>query len=93
MSHDRWHFNKPKEFRDQAQALPKSLRPRLTEVMTELSTTPNPNSLGKKKHTKYGVCYTVRLNDSYRLAYISHHATHRIEIIRVGDHKDVYGKD
>jgi mRNA-degrading endonuclease RelE of RelBE toxin-antitoxin system len=95
MSHDveRWDFEKPRDFRKQVLKLPQSIRPKLTQVMTDLSNSPNPNILGHKKRTKYGEYYTIRLSDSHRLAYAANHTTHKIEIYRVGDHKDVYGKD
>jgi mRNA-degrading endonuclease RelE of RelBE toxin-antitoxin system len=84
-------FEKPKDFKKQVLNIPQSIRPKLTQVMTDLSY--NPNILGNKKRTKYGECYTIRISDSHRHAYAAKHATHKIEIYRVGDHKDVYGKD
>lgn len=39
MNHDgpRWDFQKPKDFQKQILKLPQSIRPKLTQVMTELS--------------------------------------------------------
>ena len=93
MRHKPWDFDKPKEFRNQVLALPKSIRPKLTEVMTELSRAIHPNTLGTKKMTKYGEFYTIKLSDSHRLAYKANYKTRRIEVYRVGGHKEVYGKD
>jgi mRNA-degrading endonuclease RelE of RelBE toxin-antitoxin system len=95
MSHDAeiWDFEKPKDFRKQVLKLPQSVRPKLTQVMTELSSAYNPNILGDKKKTKYGEYYTIRLSDSHRIAYAANHTTRKIVIYRVGDHKEVYGKD
>ena len=39
----KWDFKKPKDFRKQVLNLPHSVRPKLTEVMTRLSNTDNPN--------------------------------------------------
>jgi mRNA-degrading endonuclease RelE of RelBE toxin-antitoxin system len=58
--------------------------------MYELSESKNPNFLGKKKDTKYGMYHTIRLNDSYRLAYNTNFKTHEIVIIRVGTHDSTY---
>ena len=90
---EKWDFIKPKDFRKQVLKLPRSVRPKLTQAMTELSSAYNPNILGNKKKTKYGEYYTIRLSESHRLAYAANVETHEIEIYRVGDHKRVYGKD
>lgn len=90
----KWRFLKPKDFKDQVLKIPQTVRPRVTEVMTLLSESTNPLALGEKKNTKYGVFYTIKLNDSYRLAYnIMDSEIKIIQIIRVGDHRFVYGKD
>jgi mRNA-degrading endonuclease RelE of RelBE toxin-antitoxin system len=61
--------------------------------MTLLSESDNPLSLWKKKTTKYGEFYTIRLNDIYRLAYdIPDPKNKKIRIIRTGDHNFTYGK-
>ena len=89
----KWDFDKPKDFREQVLKLPKEVRPRLTEVMTLLSESDNPLALGKRKITKRGEIYAIRLNDYYRLSYyILHPETRKINIYRVGDHKFVQGK-
>ena len=95
MNHDgpRWDFQKPKDFRKQILKLPQSIRPKLTQVITELSNSHKPNQLGNKKKAKYGVYYTIRLSESYRIAYASSQVTRRIEIYRVGDHEQVHNKD
>jgi hypothetical protein len=61
--------------------------------MTLLSESDNPLALGKKKITKRGEIYAIRLSDYYRLSYyILHPETRKINIYRVGDHKFVQGK-
>ena len=90
----KWGFEKPTNFKEQASRLPIEIRPKLTEVMTLLSESDNPLSLGKKKLTRYGDLYAIRLNDYYRLSYIIRYPEKKIiTIIRVGDHKFVQGKD
>jgi mRNA-degrading endonuclease RelE of RelBE toxin-antitoxin system len=89
----KWDFKKPKDFRKQVLNLPHSVRPKLTEVMTRLSNPDNPNLFGKKKTTRFGKYYTIKLSNSHRLAYAANFETHRIEVYRVGEHKLVYGKD
>ena len=94
MSHDpkKWDFTKPEDFRSQVINLPKSLRPKLTEIMTQMSESDNPIALHKKKITPRGEFYTEKLNDDYRLSFNVDFKNKRIIIIRVGDHKFVYGK-
>jgi mRNA-degrading endonuclease RelE of RelBE toxin-antitoxin system len=90
----KWDFEKPKDFKAQYLALPKEIRPRLAEVMTLLSESDNPLTLGKKKKTRRGELYAIRLSDYYRLSYyIQHPEKRKINIYRVGDHKYVQGKD
>lgn len=86
MPKSKWIFNKPKDFRKQVVDLPSNLRPILTNIMTQLSESTNPNFLGKKKNSKHGVYYAIRLNDSYRLAYYTNFQAHEIVIIKVGSH-------
>jgi mRNA-degrading endonuclease RelE of RelBE toxin-antitoxin system len=95
MNHNpkKWEFDKPKDFKEQVLALPKEIRPKLTEVMDLLSKSDNPLALGKKKKTKLGEIYAIRLSDYYRLSYdILDPKTRKINIFRVGDHKFVQGK-
>ncbi len=95
MSHNpkKWQFEKPKDFKEQVLDLPKEVRPRLTEVMTLLSESNNPLIEGKKKATRNGEFYTIRLNDTYRLAYdVPDPKNKTIRIIRVGSHNFTYGK-
>jgi mRNA-degrading endonuclease RelE of RelBE toxin-antitoxin system len=53
----------------------------------------DPRKYGKWKQTKYGPAFVSELNKSYRMAYMVYFNTKTIRIIRVGDHKQVYGKD
>ena len=88
----KWEFTKPEDFRSQVLNLPQSLRPKLTGVMRALSESDNPVSLHKKKITPIGEFYTEWLNGEYRLSFNVDFKNKRIIIIRVGDHKFVYGK-
>jgi mRNA-degrading endonuclease RelE of RelBE toxin-antitoxin system len=91
MNHDtpKWSFQRPKDFERQVLNLPQSIRSKLSQVMIQLSTSYNPNQLGNKKKTKYGVYYTIRLSDDCRIAYAASQATRRTEIYRVSEHKNI----
>lgn len=88
-----WNFSKPLDFKDQVSFLPLDLRKVLTQKMNDLAYSKYPNRIGEKKMTKYGEAFTIDINDSYRLAYSVNFITKTITIIRLGDHKEVYGKD
>ncbi|MDF2738499.1 MAG: hypothetical protein K0S93_2360 [Nitrososphaeraceae archaeon] len=88
-----WNFSKPSDFQDQVFALPTDFRKVLGRKMNELAYSEFPNKIGDKKITKYGEIFTIDVNDSYRLAFSVDFLTKTITIIRLGDHKEVYGKD
>ena len=53
----------------------------------------DPRRYGEWKTTKYGPAFVIRLNKPVRMAYMVYSDTKIIKLIRVGDHKQVYGKD
>lgn len=87
-----WIFVKPKDFRREVLKLPKQIRPKLTALMWQLSLSENPNELGQKKTTRFGVYYYAWLDETYRLSYHAIPSRKEIVIYRVGDHKFVQGK-
>ena len=87
-----WKISKPDNFeRKQVRLLPKSAARKLQSVMVDMLHSNDPRQFGIWKDTKHGPAYVADLNDSYRLAYRIDNDT--IIIIKVGDHKEVYGKD
>jgi mRNA-degrading endonuclease RelE of RelBE toxin-antitoxin system len=89
-----WYIEKPDNFYNkQVKILPFSVQKKLQSIMTDLIHSYDPTKLGTLKITKYGHAYVADLSDSYRLAYIVDSDNRTIQIIRVGDHKKVYGKD
>jgi mRNA-degrading endonuclease RelE of RelBE toxin-antitoxin system len=86
-----WIFVKPKDFREQVLRLPPPVRRNLTSTMTLLSESPNPLVYGRKKTTKYGEFYALKLDNTYRLSYtVQSFKEKKIVIYRVGDHNFVY---
>lgn len=79
-------------YNKQFRALPISAQKKLSSIMDIMIYYENPIELGIWKNTKYGPAYLTNLNDSYRLAYMVDVGTRTIKILRVGDHKAVYGK-
>lgn len=54
---------------------------------------PDPRKHGEWKDTKYGPPFVAELDRSYRLAYQVLEVEHKILIIRVGNHPEVYGRE
>ena len=88
-----WNFSKPDNWKEQVLSLPVDLRKTLGEKMNVLANSVYPNRISEKKMTKYGEVFTININDSFRLAFSVDFASKTIEIKRLGDHKEVYGKD
>ena len=93
-----WDLEKPDTFIKTVRKLKKENKAaakRLGRIMDELLSSNFPNRLGEKKLTKYGIVFTVDLDKSrgLRLSYTVDFTNKIITVIRVGDHKDVYGHD
>ena len=53
----------------------------------------NPASMGVPKKGKYGGCLGVHITKSVVLVYRIDYAARRIDLVNMGDHKKVYGRD
>ena len=89
----KWDFEKPIDFTDQVKNLPKPLRKKIGSIMNALALSQYPNRLGKKKLSKFGECFTIDIDKSYRLSYVLDFNNHKIKIYGIGDHKQTYGHD
>ena len=58
-----------------------------------LSKSGEPASCGKRLHGEYAAYYEYRLSGSYRRVYRVDRAAHRIILFKVGDHKELFGRD
>ncbi len=59
----------------------------------DLSFSDNPASLGIPKKGQYGGCLGTHITKSVVLVYSVDYARHKIDLIKIGDHKMVYGSD
>ena len=58
-----------------------------------LSGSEDPAGLGKRLHGEYAAFYEYRLTGSYRLVYSVDRAARRVILAKVGDHKELFGRD
>ena len=58
-----------------------------------LSGSEDPTGLGKRLHGEHAAFYEYRLAGSYRLVYSVDRASRRAVLAKVGDHKELFGRD
>lgn len=88
-----WTFDTSDEFEAQYIGLghDSELQKRVDAALDNLANAEKPQKLGEFKKS-FGV-FAYRVSDSCRIIYNVRYADNVIELIRVGDHKTVYGKD
>ena len=59
----------------------------------ELKYSENPEAEGVRKKGRHRHCIGTHLTKSVVLVYRINHAAHRIDLLDMGDHKTVYGRD
>jgi addiction module RelE/StbE family toxin len=65
----------------------------LKRAIIELQNSKDPTKLGSRKRGKLLDCYSYNITKSIRLLYKVNFNIGVITLLRVGDHKQVYGKD
>jgi addiction module RelE/StbE family toxin len=90
-----WKVNASNRFLKYQDDLPDKERNTLDHIVLDLGNSPDPRRLADENIVtrRHGRVYTLRLSKSYRLAYRVYFREKIIEIVSVGDHKEVYGKD
>lgn len=62
-------------------------------LIEDLSSSDNPASMGIPKKGRYGGCLGTHVTKSVVLVYTVDYVHHKIDLIKIGDHKMVYGSD
>ena len=62
-------------------------------AVDRLSESEDPANLGKRLRGKYAAHYEYRLPGSYRLVYRIDRAAKLVVLYKVGDHKELFGRD
>jgi len=86
-----WDFSRKSKFRTQYKKLSQNIQNKVDEALIALASSTKPRLLGTYKQS-IGV-WAYELDDSYRMLYNVKDSENLIELFRVGDHKEVYGKD
>jgi mRNA-degrading endonuclease RelE of RelBE toxin-antitoxin system len=85
-----WDVTFPNNWKKQVKALPPHTQKKLLSYMNKIILERDPTFAATfKKGTKYGHVYVADLSSSHRLSYTVNYNTKTIELIRVGDHKEV----
>lgn len=66
---------------------------RVDDALAILSSSKQPQRLGEPKNTPDGHVLVYEIGRKYRLSYRVEYISRTIQLIRVCDHKTVYGKD
>ena len=86
-----WIFHRKTKFVRQFKKLDTLTQKRVRNALKEIAHSTDPARLGEYKQSIRAYVYDVGKN--HRLLYDVKHADHEIELLRVGDHKAVYGRD
>jgi addiction module RelE/StbE family toxin len=86
-----WNFEYSNKFIKQYKSLSSILQDKVTKALATLESSVNPLELGIYKSSMKAFSY--KIDKSYRILYNVRFNDGIIELIRVGDHKQVYGKD
>ena len=85
-----WEIETKSQFRRQLKNLSPELQNQVRFALTKLQNIENPKTLGEYKHGLRVFAYD--LDKSNRILFNVRYDDRVIELIRVGDHKNVYGK-
>lgn len=90
-----WQIRAPEKFSKYLEDLPDNERKAFDQIVLDLGDSSDPRKLADEYvlTKKHGRVYTIRLGKSYRLAYRIYFRENILEMVSVGDHKEVYGKD
>jgi mRNA-degrading endonuclease RelE of RelBE toxin-antitoxin system len=86
-----WTFEYSSKFIKQYKNLSSHLQEKITTALTSLESNVNPLELGVYKANMKAFAYDI--DKSHRILYNVRFSDGVIELIRVGDHKQVCGKD
>ena len=83
------------KYKKKKESAPEYIIKKAKEAISELTSTNNPESCGVKKRGKLGDYYSIDLTSGHRILYrvIRDSENITIQLERICDHKNVYGKD
>ncbi len=94
MKNSRWDISREKHFCKSIKKIDKNIYKNFREILQTIASSDNPRSFGEFVPTnRHGKCHVARINDSYRLVYRVFQKERIIQLVLIGDHKEVFGKD
>ncbi len=88
-----WKIHYSKTFEKQYSKLSSELSRRVHSAIKELESSDDPMKLGELKQGSLKNCFAYEIGNKYRIIYAVYKAEIVILLLRVGKHKDVYGRD
>jgi mRNA-degrading endonuclease RelE of RelBE toxin-antitoxin system len=90
-----WKIQREEKFFKYLKGLGDTVLQNLAATVNDLENAEDPRRLGipPKQTKKHGICYVVHLTSSYMLAYRVYFQERIVQLVVVGDHKLVLGKD
>jgi mRNA-degrading endonuclease RelE of RelBE toxin-antitoxin system len=89
-----WKIQREEGFSKYLRRLGSKEQDNFFQTVKDLEMAADPRRLGIPKQTKkHGICYVANVTGSYRLAYKVFVKEGIVQLVILGDHKTVYGKD
>jgi len=86
-----WEFDRKSRFKKQYKLLGSIRQERVKKALGQLGSSERPESLGVYKSSMK--IYAYELGQDDRIIFKVDYDRHTIVLVRVGDHKMIYGKD
>jgi addiction module RelE/StbE family toxin len=88
-----WEIYYSKTFLKQYPKLNSEIKLRVQNAINELKSSIDPTKLGEPKQGDLKNCFAYEVGNKYRIVYTVYKTEIAILLLKVGKHKDVYGKD
>jgi addiction module RelE/StbE family toxin len=88
-----WKTHLSKTFEKQYSKLSSEISQRVQLAIKELESSDDPTRLGEPKQGALKNCFAYEIGNKYRIIYSVNKQEIVILLLKVGKHKDVYGKD
>jgi mRNA-degrading endonuclease RelE of RelBE toxin-antitoxin system len=89
----KWTIREPKNIDKVIKGLGEPQKKQYKRLVLDFKTFDDPRKLGIPKKVNNVTIYVARLSDSFRVFYSILYDEKIIQILIIGDHKEVYGKD
>jgi addiction module RelE/StbE family toxin len=88
-----WTIYYSKTFHKQRLKLDSEIRKKVDVAISDLQSSNDPTKLGEPKLGSLKNCFAYEIGNKYRIIYSVNKLEIVVLLLKVGKHKDVYGKD